>query len=123
VKVYWRKGGHDHLALARFMFDRQAESYGAPLENADAAWQEKDIAQFWLDEAWAALQFIHQRMQVNGGQIVSDKTLAAEEAQAPSRAESWTPPHLCSDGIHDFRRDDELSMTYCGKCDYWSPGD
>lgn len=113
---YWRKGGHEHLALARYMFGRQAESYGATMENADAAWTEKDIAQFWLDEAWACLQFIHAKMKETGASLAPDPEYTEEQDKA------WRiPSSLCPNDIHDFQHDDELGTMYCGKCTWWSP--
>lgn len=44
--------------LARFMFDRQAASYDADPEEANIAWLDPGIQNFWLEEARAVLAWL-----------------------------------------------------------------
>ena len=46
----------DHLA--RFLFDRQADSYDANSAMRELAWVDPDIRSFWIAEAGAVLAFI-----------------------------------------------------------------
>lgn len=50
--------GEAHAALARFMFDRQAASYDADPEEANLAWLDQGVQEFWLAEAWAVIQWL-----------------------------------------------------------------
>ena len=47
-----------HASLARYMFERQVASYNADPEEANLAWMDDNIRDFWLREAWACLLFI-----------------------------------------------------------------
>ena len=44
--------------LARFMFDRQADSYEADPAMRELAWADPDIQKFWDTEAHAILEFL-----------------------------------------------------------------
>lgn len=44
--------------LARFMFDRQADSYEADPAMRELAWADASIRQFWDDEAQAIRGFL-----------------------------------------------------------------
>lgn len=46
------------VALARFMFDRQAAAYDADPEEANLAWLDVDVRVFWLTEAQAVVQWL-----------------------------------------------------------------
>jgi hypothetical protein len=108
----FRKGEQDHLDLAKFMFDRACASNWVTEDYATYAWADQDTYEFWLEEAWETLVFIGERCLA----IPTKK----EPTKAPLGPE-WKVPHLCSDGIHDWKHDDDLGITYCGKCDYWNP--
>lgn len=47
-----------HEGLARAMFDRQAGTYDADPEEANLAWLDPGVRQFWLDEAWAVIVWL-----------------------------------------------------------------
>lgn len=44
--------------LARFLFDRQADSYEADPAMRELAWADANIREFWDDEAHAILGFL-----------------------------------------------------------------
>ena len=44
--------------LARFLFDRQADSYDADPGLRELAWLDPDIQKFWTDEADAIRGFL-----------------------------------------------------------------
>lgn len=46
--------------LARFLFDRQADSYDADPAMRELAWVDPDIRSFWIEEAGAVLAFISE---------------------------------------------------------------
>lgn len=48
----------DALKVARFMFDRNAESMGALPEARDYYWNDPEVNTFWTGEAEAVLSFI-----------------------------------------------------------------
>lgn len=49
----------DALAdLARFLFDRQADSYEADSAMRELAWADASIREFWDAEAHAILEFL-----------------------------------------------------------------
>jgi hypothetical protein len=45
--------------VARFLFDRQADSYEADPAMRELAWIDPDIRSFWIAEAGAVLEFIN----------------------------------------------------------------
>jgi hypothetical protein len=44
--------------LARFMYDRQADSYDADPAMRELAWADLDIRRFWIVEATAVIHFL-----------------------------------------------------------------
>ena len=48
----------DVLKVARFMYDRNAESMGADDEARDYYWGDPGVRQFWSGEAEAILSFV-----------------------------------------------------------------
>lgn len=44
--------------LARFMFDQQADDYGADEAMRELAWADTNIRSFWLDQASGVLDFL-----------------------------------------------------------------
>lgn len=47
------------MPLARFMFDRQADSYDADPEEREHAWRAPHIQEFWLAEASAVYYYLN----------------------------------------------------------------
>lgn len=47
--------------LARFLFDRQADSYDSDPAMRELAWADADIRRFWDDEAHAILEHLDYR--------------------------------------------------------------
>jgi hypothetical protein len=48
----------DALKVARFMYERQAEEYGAEKDQIEEVWGDSDIRKFWTEEAEAVLGFL-----------------------------------------------------------------
>lgn len=46
------------FSLARFMFDRQADSYDSDPAMRELAWADPGIRDFWYAEARAVLRFL-----------------------------------------------------------------
>ena len=44
--------------LARFLFDQQADEYGADEAMRELAWADTFIQSFWLDQAQGILDFL-----------------------------------------------------------------
>jgi hypothetical protein len=44
--------------LARFLYDRQADSYDADPAMRELAWADLQIRRFWIDEATAVIHFL-----------------------------------------------------------------
>lgn len=49
---------NDLMPLARFLFDRQADSYDAHPVDREMFWRDENIQEFWLAEAAAITEFI-----------------------------------------------------------------
>lgn len=50
----------DLMPLARFMFDRQCDSYDTDPVMREIAWRDEQIRDFWYDEASAVWKFIQE---------------------------------------------------------------
>lgn len=48
----------DPEPLARFLFDRQLDSYEATPDQREGAWAQEGIKDFWLAEAAAITEFM-----------------------------------------------------------------
>lgn len=108
-KREWRRGDDNHKALAEWMYYRTAAQQGFLGESVDLMWEDQSTRGYWMTEAWATLEWIHERCK--------------EPAQKKPLGPEWKVPRLCSDGIHDFRMDEAAGLVYCGKCDYWGTAD
>ena len=77
--------------LARFLFDRQADSYEADPAMRELAWTDADIRRFWDDEAQAILEHLDPEGFQQKALAVADLLDEAGGYSVPYRRSRFMP--------------------------------